>query len=164
MLAEPTIVHRDLQPYVGRRESVTSTSFHEIADHLPEMFGWLAERGVAPAGAPFFRYRTIDMADALLVEAGIPVTAAIDAAEPIFTGVLPAGRYACVSHVGHPDELMGVTGTLLDWGRRQGLHWDMTPTPEGEEWGCRLELLMTNPAEEPDPHRWETVLQFRLAD
>jgi hypothetical protein len=31
-------------------------------------------------------------------------------------------------------------------------------------WGCRLEILMTNPAEEPDMHKWETVLCFRLAD
>jgi hypothetical protein len=31
-------------------------------------------------------------------------------------------------------------------------------------WGARLEVLMTNPAQEPDPHKWQTVLLFRLAD
>ena len=164
MLAEPTIVHRDRQPYVGRRESVTMTSFSDIADHLPVMFRWLAERGVAASGAPFFRYRLIDMAAKLVFEAGVPVATPVEGEGPIFAGVLPAGRYVCVSHVGHPDELMGVTGALLDWGQRQGLRWDMLPTAEGEEWGCRLELLLTNPAEQPDPHLWETVLQFRLAD
>jgi hypothetical protein len=60
--------------------------------------------------------------------------------------------------------LMGVAAGMLDWAQRKGLRWDMTQTPEGEVWGCRLEILRTNPAEEPDIHKWETVLMFRLAD
>jgi effector-binding domain-containing protein len=160
----PTIVQRDEQPYVGRRESITMTEFARIADHLPTMFGWLAERGVQITGAPFFRYRVIDMSADLVVEAGIPVAGHVDVDEPTFVGTLPAGRYATVSHVGHPDELMSVTAKLLDWAQRQGIEWDVTQTPEGEVWGCRLEISMTNPAEEPDIHKWETVLMFRLAD
>jgi hypothetical protein len=31
-------------------------------------------------------------------------------------------------------------------------------------WACRLEMLRTDPAEEPDMHKWETVLLFKLAD
>ena len=31
-------------------------------------------------------------------------------------------------------------------------------------WGARLEIMLTDPAEEPDMHRWETALLFRLAD
>ncbi|BCJ55719.1 DNA gyrase inhibitor [Actinoplanes sp. NBRC 14428] len=162
MLVEPTVVERSGQVYVGRRESVTMTEFGRIADQLPVMFGWLRERGVAAAGPPFFRYRVIEGAE-LVVEAGIPVSAAVEVPEPSFVDVLPAGRYATVSHVGHPDELMGVTASLLDWAQRRGLEWDRTQTPEGEVWAARLELLMTDPAAEPDMHKWETVLLFKLA-
>jgi effector-binding domain-containing protein len=158
------IVHREEQPYVGRRETITMTEFARVADHLPTMFGWLGERGAEITGAPFFRYRTIDMAAELVVEAGIPVASPPEVDEPTFTSTLPAGRYATVTHIGHPDELMAVTAKLLDWAQREGLSWDVTQTPEGEVWGCRLEQLMTNPAEEPDMHKWETVLLFRLAD
>ena len=49
VLAEPTILYRDEQPYVARRESVTMTEFARVADHLPAMFGTLGERGVTPA-------------------------------------------------------------------------------------------------------------------
>ena len=164
MLIGPTIVERPAQVYVGRRESITMTEFARVADHLPGMFGWLGERGVAPAGAPFFRYRVIDMSAELVVEAGIPVPAPIEVDEPTFVDVLPAGRYATATHVGHPDGLMTVTGELLDWARQQGLEWDCTPTPEGEVWGARLEVLTTDPAVEPDMHKWETVLLFKLAD
>ena len=72
VLAEPTIrVPRASRPYVARRESITMTAFARVADHLPGMFGWLGHRGVAPACAPFFRYRVIDMSAELVVEAGI---------------------------------------------------------------------------------------------
>ncbi|MET0418275.1 MAG: GyrI-like domain-containing protein [Actinoplanes sp.] len=161
---QPTIVERTEQPYVGRRESITMTDFARVADHLPVMFASLAEQGAPVAGAPFFRYRVIDMSADLVVEAGIPLTERIDVREPMFVESLPGGRYATVTHVGHPDELMAVTARLLDWAQDQGLTWDMEPTPTGEVWGCRLEMLMTNPAQEPDMHKWETVLLFKLAD
>jgi effector-binding domain-containing protein len=161
---QPTIVQRAEQPYVGRRETVTMTEFARVADHLPGMFGWLGQRGAPIAGPPFFRYRVIDMADVLVVEAGIPVGGPVDVEAPVFTDVLPAGRYATVTHIGHPDELMAVTGRLLGWAQDQGLVWDMTLTPTGEQWAARLEVLMTNPAEEPDLHKWETVLLFKLAE
>ncbi len=161
---QPTIVERVEQPYMGVRESITMTEFARVADHLPGMFARLAGYGVPIAGAPFFRYRVIDMSADLVVEAGIPLTARIEVPEPMFVDTLPGGRYATVTHVGHPDELMAVTARLLDWGRDQGLSWDMEPTPTGEVWACRLEMLRTDPAEEPDMHKWETVLLFKLAD
>jgi effector-binding domain-containing protein len=161
---EPTIVQRVEQPYVGRRESITMTEFARVADHLPGMVDHLQKRGVPIAGAPFFRYRVIDMSADLVVEAGIPVEDRVDVKEPLFTDTLPGGRYATLTHVGHPDELMAVTARLLDWAQDHGLAWDMEPTPTGEVWGCRLEVLTTNPADEPDMHKWETILLFKLAD
>ena len=40
----------------------------------------------------------------------------------------------------------------------------MAEGSDGEVWGCRLEMLLTNPAEQPDMNLWETDLVFRLAD
>ena len=79
-------------------------------------------------------------------------------------GVLPAGRYATVTAVGHPKELFGVTQRLLDRAAGQGLVWDRTDTPEGQRWGSRLEFYHTDPAEEPDMNKWTVELAFRLAD
>lgn len=163
MLMEPTIVERAAQAYVGQRESITMGEFGRLADRLPGMFAELAALGVKPVGAPFFRYVAIDMSAEMVVEAGIPVAGPVPVAEPGFVETLPAGRYATVTHVGHPDELMGVTAQLLDWGQQRGLAWDMTPTPDGEVWAARLEVMMTNPAEQPDMHKWETGLLFKLA-
>jgi effector-binding domain-containing protein len=158
------IVDRPAQPYVAVRRTVTMQTFPEIADRLPGLFGWLAERGVAPAGPPFFRYLLIDMERELDVEAGVPVAAPVDGDGEVLAGELPAGRYATTTHVGHPDELIAVTGAFQDEAAAQDLTFDASETERGTRWGCRLELLLTNPAEQPDLNKWETKLAFRLAD
>ncbi|HET6748231.1 MAG TPA: GyrI-like domain-containing protein [Actinomycetes bacterium] len=164
MPTAPRIVERAEQPYVAVSGRVTMQTIGAIADRLPEVFAWLGARGLEPAGAPFFKYDLIDMERQLEVEAGVPVAAAAAGDGEVVAGVLPAGRYASLTHVGHPDELVQATTALLDWAAQQGLAWDMTETPEGERWGCRLEVYKTDPAEQPDMSKWETELLFRLAD
>jgi len=124
----------------------------------------LAARGLTPAGAPFFRYNVIDMMAELEVDVGVPVAAVVDGDGDLVAGVLPAGRYATLTHVGHPSELLAVTKTLLDWATGQNLSWDMTPGAEGERWASRLEIYLTDPCQEPDMSKWVTQLAFRLAD
>ena len=163
----PSIETRDVQPYVGITRFVTMQTMMEVVEQHRKVFGWLAARGVEPAGAPFFRYHTIDMARELEVEAGVPVPhgSAIPASdEDVKAGVLPAGRYATVGHVGHPDELVQATADLLAWAQDKGLRWDSEPSERGERWGARLEFFDTDPAEEPDMTKWHTTLAFRLAD
>jgi hypothetical protein len=62
MPAVPTIVTRDEQPYMAIRARVTMAELGGLGGRFWEVFGWLAARGLAPAGAPFFRYNIIDMA------------------------------------------------------------------------------------------------------
>lgn len=159
----PQIVRRAEQPYAAIAGSVTMTRFSDIADRLPELFGWLAARGIEPAGAPFFRYDVIDMRRELRIDAGIPVAAPVPGEGRVRPGVLPAGRYATVTHLGHPERLIEVNAALLAWGTERGLQWDMAETGAGQRWGCRLETYKTDPILEPDPSRWEVELAFRLA-
>jgi effector-binding domain-containing protein len=164
MPAAPRIETRAGQPYAAIRARVTMAELSGLGARFGEVFAWLGARGLAPAGAPFFRYNVIDMARELEVDAGVPVAAAVDGDGNVVSGVLPAGRYATLTHVGHPSELYGITGTLLDWAASQGLTWDMSPGEEGERWGARLETYLTDPSEEPDMSKWVTELAFRLAD
>lgn len=162
MVMAPRIVERAEQPYVAISGEVTMQTIASVADRLGEVFGWLGERGIPPAGAPFFKYNRIDMDQELQVEAGVPVPSPVQGAGQVRAGALPAGRYASVTHVGHPDQLVQATADLLRWAEEQGLTWDMTETPDGQRWGCRLEVYHTDPAEQPDLSKWETELLFRL--
>jgi hypothetical protein len=107
-------------------------------------------------------YNVIDMDRQLEVEAGFPVAAPVTGDGQVLAAVLPAGRYATLWHTGHPDELLCATRTLLDWAAQQGLAWDVMSTPDGERWGCRLEIYHDEPGQ--DMNEWETELAFKLAD
>ena len=164
MSSAPEIVTRSAQPYVAIRTRLTMAEPRPRPPLGSEVFAWLGGHGRRPAGAPFFKYNVIDMARELEVEAGVPVAAAVDGDDQVVSGVLPAGRYATLTHVGHPSELMAATKALLDWAAEQGLTWDMTPGESGDQWGCRLEISLTDPSQEPDMSKWVTQLAFRLAD
>jgi hypothetical protein len=60
--------------------------------------------------------------------------------------------------------LINVTADLLRWAADRDLVFDQHAGPEGEVWGCRLEIYETDPDDEPDMNRWVTTLAFRLAD
>jgi effector-binding domain-containing protein len=157
------IVERAAQPYRGITRHVTMATLSEVADRVPDVFGWLAERGVERVDAPFFRYHVVDMSGDLEVEVGIPVppNSAIPASdEDVKAGTLPAGRYVVTTHVGHPDHLVGVTADLLTWAEEQGEQFDR----HGDRWAGRLEFYRTDPAEEPDMNKWEVELAFKLKD
>jgi|SRR5215469_6782508 len=160
----PEITQRAAQPYAGISAWVTMAAVGSVADRIPEIFGWLGARGIAPVGPPFFRYHVIDMERQLLVEAGIPVASAVEDDGDIRSGVLPAGQFAVMMHTGAPQTLVAATSALLDWADARDLAWDVSQTDAGEKWGCRLESYLTDPAEQPDTSKWQTELAFRLAD
>jgi hypothetical protein len=136
-----------------------------VADRIPKIFGWLGARGIQPAGPPFFRYHIVDMERELLVEAGVPVAVPVaeDGSE-VRCGILPPGEFVVLTHTGAPATLPDATAELLDWAAARGLAWDSYQTGIGEEWVCRVEFYLTDPAEQPDTSKWQTQLAFRLKD
>jgi effector-binding domain-containing protein len=135
-----------------------------IADRIPDVFGWLGAHGIAPAGPPFLRYNIIDMERQLEIEAGVPVASAVEGDGEVKAGTLPAGRFAVAIHIGAPQTLQEATAALLAWAAARDLTWDVSETEAGQKWGCRLEVLLTDPSQQPDVSKWETQLAFRLAD
>jgi effector-binding domain-containing protein len=166
MITEPKIEDRKQQPYVGIRSQVT---FQEMARVLPplwgEAYGWLAGKGLNPAGAPLWRYRVIDMAAKLEIDVGVPVATPVTGDNRITADVLPAGRYATLLHIGPYEGLYQATADLLAWAENKGIVWDRWPAgSKGEGWRARIENYPTDPREEPDSAKWQTELAFKLAD
>jgi hypothetical protein len=164
LTGEPQIKIRDPQTYVGMRRTITMQTFPEIADRIPELFTWLVGKKTAAVGPPFLRLNVIDMAADLEVEAGVPVAEGVFDENPVFVGVLPAGRYLSYVHVGHPEGTVDAVAAVFAWAQAQGLVFDRFDAADGQHWAARLEVLLTNPAEEPDMTKWATDLQFKLAD
>ncbi|MCU1359567.1 MAG: AraC family transcriptional regulator, partial [Ilumatobacteraceae bacterium] len=114
------------------------------------------------------RYLVIDMERELVIEAGVPTADIVagdsEGGNEVLDAVLPGGRYVTTTYTGSYDELVDVTTQFLQWATDHDLTWDAQDTEAGEAWGCRLELFLTNPAEQPDPSQNVTQLAFRLAD
>jgi len=159
-MAEPTIVERDEQPYVALRGKVAMDGIGAFADRMHEVIGWIAARNIEPVGPPFFKYDVVDMDDGLVMEIGFPVEGRQHGEQEIVGGILPAGRYASLTHHGHPDGLLGATRDLLAWAEKEGHEWDAN----GTTWTCRLEIYKSDPREVPDMNDWDTELLFRLRD
>jgi effector-binding domain-containing protein len=164
MVTEPEVIERQAQPYVAIKAHVTMQTIAAILPGLiPQVFAWLGQRDVRPAGDPFWKYNVIDMDRTMEVEVGVPVPGAMDGDDRVLAGALPAGRYATLRYTGHPDGLVGATGSLLEWAGQQDLTWDLAFTEDGERWAARLEIYETDPAVEPDMSKWITQLAFRLS-
>lgn len=157
------IVEWPAQHYVGITRSVTMTTIPDIADRIPEIAGWLDSKDLAPAGAPFLRYLVVDMGGALTVEAGFPVAAPVEGDDVVHAGTLPAGRYATVTHHGHPNGLPAANEGLLKWAAANDVALDVSTEADGQHWECRLERYHTHPGEQPDMNKWETVVAIKLA-
>jgi RNA polymerase sigma-70 factor (ECF subfamily) len=165
MLSEPTIVDRGEQPYAGIRQLVTMESIGPaITSLMPELFAGLDAGGVEMTGPPFVRFNVIDMDREMDIEVGIPVAGAVPDDGRIEAGTLPAGRYATVVHTGDYPGLVGANAALQEWAEHNGLRFAMAETPEGDRFDSRVETYLTDPAEEPDPAKWETEVAYLLAD
>ena len=161
MSESPTIETRIDQPYAAIPVSVRMEELGMVVPPLTgRVFEWLAARGIAPAGPPFWRYVVVDMETKLDLETGVAVSSPVEGDGEVRAGTLPAGRYATVVHTGHPDTLVTATRDLLQWAAKHDLDWDA----DGNTWGCRLEEYLSDPAEVPDMNEWQTRLAFRLRD
>ena len=157
------VVHRAAQPAATVTRTVTMATMSEVADELLPLIDRLAARGQAPSGPAFLRYLVIGMAGEMVVQAGVPVAVPVEEDGHVQTDELPAGDYLRTVHVGPYDGLEAATGALLAHAEREGLRFDQRDSDAGEVWAGRLEWYETNPAEEPDPARWVTRLELKLA-
>ena len=165
MALKPELVSRELQPYASITNEVPMGSLGEqLPPQIGEVFGWLAARGIQPAGPPFWKYNRIDMDGELEVEVGVPTAEQISGDERVQGHMLPGGRYVLAEHVGHPDSLVDATGELLKWAQSEGLRWDMSESSGGELWAARVEEYLSDPISQPDMNKWQTNLIFKLAD
>jgi effector-binding domain-containing protein len=164
MTTSARIVNRAEQPYVAVKSVVSMKEIGAVAGKfLGEIFGWVGGHGLTPAAAPFFKYNVVDMERGLEIEFGVPTAALAAGDDRVIAGVLPAGQYASLVHRGPYEQLYEANGALLDWIKEQGLTIDVKASPDGDRFGCRLEIYLTDPGVEKDPEKWETEVAIRLA-
>jgi len=136
----------------------------EVESGFSELFGWLEEHGVAPAGVPFIRFLVIDMESELEIELAVPVVEGVSGEGRFRADLLTAGRYGTLLHVGPYDDLIASNAALQDWAEKQGIVWDSWDTDSGSAWRGRVERDLIEPSVEPDPSKWEVEVAYLIAE
>lgn len=164
-VTEPKVDERSAQPTVGIRTQVPMSAMSDglVPQLLGETFGWLAQRGIAPAGPPFMRFHSINMEELMDIELGVPVAQAVEGDERVRAGELPAGRYASLVYTGVTNGIPA-NKVLIDWAEEQGLAWDRFDAPGGDGFVSRYETFLTGPDESPDPADWDSEVAIKLAE
>jgi effector-binding domain-containing protein len=159
-LSIPQLIERDGEPYLAVAASGPMTDLPTFAPpKFGELHTFMGERGIAPAGPGFFRYRSFDDKGNVTLEAGSPVAAGTAGGGRVTSGVLPAGRYVAATYTGPYDRLYDAFLMLNGWMRGRGLEPDGKP---GEP-GCQLEIYRVTPMDEADSARLVTELLIKLA-
>jgi effector-binding domain-containing protein len=164
-MSEPAIELREPRPYLGIH-APSIDGIRQFADSaFPELFGWLREQGVAPAGPPFIRYYEVDHAgEPLDVEVGVPVEGPVEGDARVRDDALPAGSYLTSVHVGPyqsdamPD-LGDARAELIAWASENGIVYG-TETERGLQMPCALEHFRVGPVDDPDFTKWETEFAY----
>jgi effector-binding domain-containing protein len=168
-MGEPSIELRPAQRYLGIAGRITNGVPAFVDKAFPELFGWLGEHGVQPAGPPFIRFRELDTdGEPLELEVGAPVEAEAQGDDRVRAGSLPAGRYLTMLHVGPyrsetaPD-LVAARQRLIGWAADQGIVYSRE-TDRGSALPCCLERYLIGPPAEPDFSKWETEFAYLVLD
>jgi effector-binding domain-containing protein len=166
----PTIESRPPRPFIAISARITSNAeLRQAADQgFPRLFGWLHERGLAPAGPPFIRYREFSATGSpVRVAVAVPTAERVQGSDGIEASMLPAGEWVTFlhrgpySHASEPD-LAAAHATVRAW--IDGQH-DLELAREealGDETalsGC-IEQFQVGPVEQSDFRQWETELAY----
>jgi effector-binding domain-containing protein len=137
--SQPTLVMR------------TETTVAGIPEFLGRAYGASAAHaqvaGVDIVGPPFARYERLNGPESgFAIEAGFPVSKAVDGSGDVEASALPGGPAAAIWHIGPYDTMQPTYAAAMAWIEDQGA------TPSGTPW----EIYYSDPSTQPDPATWRT--------
>ena len=143
---EPHLEERGERTYVAIPTVVSLDGESAVIPTLlGEVTAWMTEHGIDPTGAPFVRYRVIDMPARMEIDVGFPVDAPVATEGRVRSAQLPAGSYAVAVHTGALEELVEANAALRAWGDDRGLAWATAESDRGTVWDARTETYLTDP-------------------
>ncbi len=159
---QATILIKSEMPYAALRKTVNQ---QDIPTEIPPLIGVLAEllqkENIKISGDCFFRYLSCTKSGQITIDVGFPIDSAHSKPEHIQFGSFPDGKYASVMHTGDYKQLMNAHVYLEKFIKSNNLTADEQLSDDGIEWGCRVEVYMTEPDTTP-VEEWKTEVLFLL--
>jgi effector-binding domain-containing protein len=163
MITEPVVINNPKRRYAAIEMDL---AMQDIPKLLPPLIGevaeWLGKNKIQPVSPAFFRYLRMGDDMRLLVHVGFVVNEDFKEEGRVKKWAFPAGKYLTASYFGDYMNLRSAHMELEKCAVDRKLN-EVRGMQAGE-FGSRAEFYPTDPAEEPDPSKWETVLEILLAD
>jgi effector-binding domain-containing protein len=142
------------QPMISIRTHTPIAKMPEVfGQAFGEMFGYLGEIGVGPAGAPFAVYHDTEMKeDDVDVEICVPVAEQVGSRGQVSASELPGGLAACTLHVGPYSEVGPAYQALMTWIQEHG----------HEIAGPSHEVYLVSFGQTQDPAQFRTEIVFPI--
>lgn len=156
LLSGPSVEYRVDQPYAAIPIQAAMGERGKTIALVRELFQWLENKSLTPAGAPFCRYWCLeDDKKEFNLEVGVPLEKMVIGDERVIASSIPEGSYVRAVHKGHPDRLTDSVREVEDWAEMEGLSFDKRFEGDTEIWNGRFEQYLTDPETEPDLTKWE---------
>lgn len=141
------------QTIVSVRETIPN--YGAVGKLLGDVFGFIGQRGIQPAGAPFTVWHDHDFRETEVdAEAAVPIVAAIAPVvigdERVKISQLPAAEMACVIHQGSYDDFGLAYTALGEW--IEANSYRIT--------GSNREIYLSGPESTSNPAEYITEIQF----
>jgi len=143
-------------PAISIKDSVTYDELGPFMEtYMPQMYLYAIRQGGKIAGHPYSIYHSWDTTGLpFLVEVGIPLEELIEGEGMMQPAKTPGGEAVKAVYNGPYENLIEVYTALEQYIAVMKLDDDIA--------GMAYEVYVTDPAEEPDPQKWETHVFFPL--
>jgi effector-binding domain-containing protein len=169
-MTEPKLEQRDALPYLAIRSEVTNGIPAVVDTAFPQLFSWLGQHGIEPAGPPFIRYLEVDhQGEPLEIEVAAPIAnGAQEGDDTVRADTLPAGRYVTALHTGpyrseQVPDLVDAQAALRTWTEQEGIATGR-PSARGVTLAACVEHYRIGPPMEQDWTKWETELAYLVVE
>jgi len=122
----------------------------KLGELYPRLMDCLKESGIEMTGPPYSKYYSWDPEGETEMEAGIPVSGAVECEEDIEYIELPPCKVVTCMHTGPYEEIGPVYDAIQAYITEKGM------TISGAVW----EVYVTDPNSEPDPAKYKTQVYF----
>ena len=138
-------------PALSVKDSVKATDIGVFLEtYFPQLYMYTIRQGGTPTGHPYAVYYSWDPEGLILMEAGIPLTEALEGEGVMMATKTPGGKVVKAVYYGPYEETAKVYNALEQYMNVLKI----------EKAGPPWEVYVTDPMQEPDPAKRETIIYF----
>jgi len=148
-----TVTEVASMPALSVRDSVTVMEIGPFLEtYYPMIYLYATRNEVDIVGQPYAIYYNWDPDGKILMEAGMPISQTIPGEDVIMSGMSPGGKVVKASFYGYYADIGPTHEAIHEYATAMNFEF------AGAPW----EIYVTDPMQEPDTSKWETVVCYPI--